>query len=145
MPLKHRMCATPEYKAWEGAKTRVFNLNCPAAKNYSGRGITMSEEWAKDFMAFFRHIGSKPTPLHSLERINNDRGYEPGNVRWATEIEQQSNRRTTVLLPWGVGLVTLTEFARLTGIPNQTLSRWRKALSTEALLERCGQRIMGVA
>lgn len=54
----------------------------------------MSPEWFVDFDAFVDHIGPKPSDQHSLDRIDNDRGYEPGNVRWATAAEQTANRRT---------------------------------------------------
>lgn len=140
---KHGMCRTPEYKSWEGAKNRCFNPNGQAADRYINRGITMCEEWSRDFLAFYRDMGPKPTPAHSLERVDNNLGYAPSNCRWATAQEQQSNRISTVLMPWGMGLVTLTEFARLTGIPNQTLSRWRINLPMEVVLERCRLRILG--
>ncbi len=57
------------------------------------RGITVCDEWREDFNAFLAHIGRRPSPSHSLDRINNDGNYEPGNVRWATKREQGLNRR----------------------------------------------------
>lgn len=53
----------------------------------------MCEEWRESFEAFFAHVGPRPSLAYSLDRIDNDRGYEPGNVRWATDSEQQQNRR----------------------------------------------------
>jgi len=84
---------TPEYLAWENAKDRTTNPNDPAWRHYGGRGITMADEWLHDFAAFFAHIGPKPDPSLTLDRIDNDRGYEPGNVRWATRVQQRANRR----------------------------------------------------
>lgn len=77
------------------AKQRCLN---PASANYpayGGRGITVCEEWQKSFDAFLEHVGPKPRPDMSLDRINNDGHYEPDNVRWATDKEQQNNRRNS--------------------------------------------------
>jgi hypothetical protein len=84
---------TPEYRAWCGAKSRCADKKGYASKYYRDRGITVCDEWKCDFHAFFKHIGPKPTPKHTLDRIDNDRGYEPGNVRWATMTAQARNRR----------------------------------------------------
>lgn len=60
---------------------------------YGGRGITMCSEWKDDFYSFLDYIGKKPTLKHSLDRIDNNGNYEPGNVKWSTPHEQQSNTR----------------------------------------------------
>ena len=60
---------------------------------YWDRGIRVCEAWQQDFMAFYEHIGPRPGPGFSVDRIDNDRGYEPGNVRWATEPQQRENKR----------------------------------------------------
>jgi len=91
--FKHGLIHTPEYRAWISMKDRCLN---PKSSNYSGwggRGIGVHAGWVDDFMAFFDHLGPKPTPQHSLDRIDGSRGYEPGNVRWATKSEQSANRR----------------------------------------------------
>ena len=82
-----------EHQTWSMAKQRCTNPNNNGYPEYGGRGITFFEGWKNDFDAFLRHIGPKPTPQHSLDRIDNERGYEPGNVRWATKTEQINNRR----------------------------------------------------
>lgn len=89
---KHGMYNTPEYNAWRAARQRCTNPGNPRYVDYGGRGIIMAEEWAVDFTAFFGHIGPRQ-PGMTLDRIDNDRGYEPGNVRWATPSQQQMNRR----------------------------------------------------
>lgn len=84
-----------EYRAWSNAKSRVSNKNITNYKNYGGRGITMAKIWFDSFEAFLNDVGLKPTSKHSLERINNDGNYEPGNVRWALPDEQNKNRSIT--------------------------------------------------
>ena len=81
----------PEYATWKRMLGR-----CRKGQ-YMERGIAVCEEWRDSFDAFFLHIGKMPTLKHSLDRINNDGNYEPGNVRWATPIEQANNRRTATV------------------------------------------------
>jgi hypothetical protein len=59
---------------------------------YGGRGIRVHAAWQDDFQAFFEHVGPRPSPKHTLDRIRNNEGYEPGNVRWATRKDQARNR-----------------------------------------------------
>lgn len=97
-----------EYRAWCAMKTRCLNKKNKAFHHYGGRGIKIFDEWIDSFEKFFLHVGKKPSPNHSLDRINNDGNYEPGNVRWATSHQQVHNRNlkenlnthmTTVVLP----------------------------------------------
>ena len=89
----HGMSHTPEYRAWENARSRCINPRNRKYPDYGGRGITMCQEWSSSFKAFFDHMGVRPSNLHSLDRINTDGAYEPGNCRWATWVEQNNNRR----------------------------------------------------
>jgi hypothetical protein len=90
----------PERKAWRAMIARCGNPNAVGYGYYGGRGIRVSTEWLGDdgFNRFLAHIGRRPTADHSVDRIDNDRGYEPGNVRWATEKEQQRNKRSNRLV-----------------------------------------------
>lgn len=90
---KHGGHGTVEYIAWNAMVQRCTRASHPAFKNYGGRGIAVCAEWRHDFAAFLAHVGSRPSAGHSLDRIDNDRGYEPGNVRWATYDVQMINRR----------------------------------------------------
>lgn len=103
-PTKHGAAIngrfTPEYRAYRNMLTRGRNPNIKHSERYVLRGITVATEWlpgsdGSGFKRFFSHIGPKPSPKHTLDRIDNDRGYEPGNVRWATPAEQLMNRSTT--------------------------------------------------
>ena len=84
---------TPEYMAWSSMKSRCTNKNVPGAKNYMLRGISVCERWANSFAAFLEDMGPRPSPIHSLDRINNNGNYEPGNCKWSTKREQALNRR----------------------------------------------------
>ena len=93
--LKHGMRKSPEYNVWANMKYRCQNERNPAYHNYGGRGICVCERWLCDdgFANFLADLGCRPTEKHSLDRINNDGNYEPGNVRWATKAVQEHNKR----------------------------------------------------
>ena len=84
-----------EYKAWQAMIRRCIDPRYKNFASYGGRGINVCEAWRHDFVGFYEHVGPRPTPKHSLDRIDVDKGYEPGNVRWATRIEQENNKRDT--------------------------------------------------
>jgi len=84
---------SPEYLALVHAIQRCHNESDPGYRNYGARGISVCDEWRKSPKKFLEHIGRKPSESHSLDRIDNDKGYCPGNVRWATKKDQTRNRR----------------------------------------------------
>jgi hypothetical protein len=90
----HGLTKSPEYRIWRAMKERCA-AKSKDAKNYFDRGIRFSLEWCGrgGFERFLEHVGKRPTPLLSIDRINNNGNYEPGNVRWATAKTQISNRR----------------------------------------------------
>lgn len=90
----HGMEGTPEYKVWCGIKRRCLNENDPSYANYGGRGVTICDEWLHSFKAFYDYIGKRPSAFYSIDRIDNNKGYEPNNVRWATKQQQSINRAT---------------------------------------------------
>lgn len=119
----HAGSATPVYKVWQHIKDRCTNERCPAYKYYGARGITMWEGWVNDFAAFRDYMGARPTAKHSVERKENDKGYEPGNVEWATAVTQANNRRSNRWLEHAGKRMTLTQWARELGIHNSTIYR----------------------
>lgn len=89
--------STPEYSAWLEMRARCGNPNNQRYRRYGGRGIAVCVEWEDSFEAFFSHIGPRPTQPenkreYSLDRIDPDGDYRPGNVRWATAVVQANNR-----------------------------------------------------
>lgn len=82
------------YSTWAGIKTRCFNPNCENYKYYGAIGIRMCERWASSYDNFRSDVGGRPSPQHSLDRINPFGDYEPNNVRWATAAVQRMNRRS---------------------------------------------------
>lgn len=86
------------YKAWTGIKQRCRNKNNANYMRYGGRGIDVCDEWFDSFSEFYKFIGDRPSDKHSIDRIDNDNGYFPGNCKWSTVSEQVGNRRNTVFL-----------------------------------------------
>lgn len=94
--LRHGKTKTPEYQVWLGIKKRCNNPKSIAYRLYGGRGIKIHPCWESDFEAFLAEVGRRPSPRHSIERIDNNAGYQPGNCKWATQFEQSRNTRRVV-------------------------------------------------
>lgn len=101
MNVKHGYSKRPEYACWLQLKARCLDQNHRMYPNYGGRGITVYEPWVHDFQAFFDYVGVRPSAKHSLDRLDNNSGYLPGNLAWRTQQEQLRNRRS-----FGSGLKT---------------------------------------
>jgi hypothetical protein len=118
-----------EYQAWMNMKDRCGRSTRRGAHNYVGRGIAVCDRWSGSFESFLADMGPKPSPVHSLDRIDNDKGYEPGNCRWATRDEQSRNTRRNTLTEKIVSDALLMKshgastsyLARVLGVPLQTL------------------------
>jgi hypothetical protein len=128
---------TPEYKVWGNMLRRCFDPSSRGYKNYGGRGITVCDEWREDFAAFLAHVGLRPSPKHSLDRIKNERDYEPGNVKWSTKIEQCRNKRNNHYIEYRGEVRTLVEWSEVIGIPPATLrARMKRGWTVESTMTR---------
>lgn len=128
---------TPEYRAWANMKDRCDNPNNKSYKDYGGIGVTYCERWAK-FENFISDVGLRPSHRHSLDRYPNpDGNYEPINFRWATQKQQNRNKRkgnNTVLTFNGVSHC-LSEWVEITGLTRNAISgRLRKKWSLDKVL-----------
>lgn len=94
---QHGLSRMPTYQAWLHINRRCHNADAPEYKNYGGRGIVVCEAWRTSFSAFLCDMGTRPDGKGwSIDRIDNDGNYEPGNCRWATRAQQNRNTRRTV-------------------------------------------------
>lgn len=85
---------TDLYRIWRGIISRCTNPHLSRWPRYGGRGITVCDRWRHDFTAFAADMGPRPSPQHSIDRIDPDGHYTPGNCRWATALQQRHNRST---------------------------------------------------
>ena len=114
--VTHGMCGTSEYEIWKGIKKRCCVEDYIEFPQYGGRGITMCDEWKESFEAFYRDMGPRPSPEHSIDRRDNNKGYSKENCRWATLVEQANNRRDNLYFDFDGDRKTLTEWCREFGL-----------------------------
>jgi hypothetical protein len=117
--LRHGMRYSPEYSSWIAMRRRCLNPHDKDYPKWGGVGITVCIEWAQSFEAFFSYIGPRPSGT-SIYRIDPGKGYEPGNVRWATSHQQARNRKNLTLVETPFGRMALVDCAKKLGITNAT-------------------------
>jgi hypothetical protein len=93
--IKHGGQYMPEYKVWCGIRNRCFNPRAPRYPYYGGRGIKVSEKWSS-FNQFITDMGPRPHGRYSIERVDGNKDYEPGNCIWATQKTQMRNTKRTI-------------------------------------------------
>lgn len=111
----HGMRGSPEYSSWVAMVRRCTNPNHKDYPRYGARGIHVCDEWRRSFPAFFAHVGGRPAGT-TLDRINGHRGYDPGNVRWATPREQARNRTDLTVVSTPIGTMPLVDYAARVGL-----------------------------
>ena len=114
---------SPEYKVWDGMKQRCCNPMASGYRFYGALGVSVCKEWISDFEAFLSYVGQRPSSRHSIDRYPNQGGnYEPGNVRWATSLEQARNRKSNKLVPLNGKYVPISVAAEIVGISRKVIA-----------------------
>lgn len=114
---------TTEWVIWNDMVRRCSNPNDAAYKDYGGRGIKVCEEWltAHGYVRFLAHVGRRPSSKHTIERVNTNGNYEPGNVTWATMPEQARNKRNNHWLTLNGETLIITDWATKLGVKPGTI------------------------
>lgn len=129
----HGMRNAPEWAAWNQLRVRCRDSE---NRDYGGRGITACDQW-NSFEVFLADMGKRPSLRHSIDRIDNEKGYSPENCRWATRTEQARNRRTNQTITHEGRTLTVAEWAERTGIKAGTIyGRLHRGLAPEQILAR---------
>lgn len=134
--VKHGLHATKEYRLWQGIIQRCTNPNSQHYARYGGRGIKVCRTWAKSFESFLADVGFAPSNLHTLDRKDNNKGYYPTNVRWATRAEQANNRSTNLFATVEGFTGTLSEISTKFAVRYSVVTqRYRRGLRGEELVQ----------
>lgn len=133
---KHGYYGTNIYRVWIRMNSRCNNPNDKAYSWYGERGIKVCDRWS-DFALWMEDMGERPTPKHTLERIDVNGNYEPSNCKWATMKEQGNNRRDNIVIRFNGETKTQMQWAEQLGISHSALSKRLKRWSLQrALTER---------
>ena len=132
----------PLHSIWRGMKARCLSPKHKAYPDYGGRGITICERWLGEngYANFEQDMSPRPSPQHSIDRIDNDLGYFPGNCEWKIKKYQQKNRRANVMLTINGKTQCMTDWAREYDLCVKTLQkRIRNKWPEERLLAPADQ------
>lgn len=119
----HLLSKTTEYSIWTNIKTRCYNPKHRYFYRYGGRGIVLCERWSESFENFLADMGPRPSPKHTIDRINNDGNYEKANCRWATMQEQQNNKSSNEHIEYFGVRLTLAEAGRISHLKESAIRR----------------------
>ncbi len=129
---EHGMCFSSEYRSWTSMKNRCLN---PDARHQKYKGLLTYEKWINSFEEFLKDMGKKPTSKHTIERIDNSKGYFPENCKWATRSEQNRNYSLNRLVEYNGLTLCVTEWAEKLGISRHRIyQRLNKGWSIEKAL-----------
>ena len=117
----HGMTNSPEYRSWKAMWSRCRRPHDNSFHNYGGRGITVADEW-RSFEVFLRDMGRKPARGYDLDRIDNEKGYGPGNCRWLPRRANLNNRRSNRVIEYNGKRQTIAQWAECLGINYRTLN-----------------------
>lgn len=120
--FSHGMWHHPLYHTWKTMRSRCLNKRSKDYVNYGSRGISICDRWL-EFENFASDVGNRPSPSHTLERIDNNLGYDPLNVRWATRKEQSRNKRNNVWVTAFGKCLLVSDWASIVGLSQQVLRR----------------------
>lgn len=120
--LRHGMAGSAEYNAWSSMIDRCYREKSHNYQRYGGRGIKVCDRWKSSFDNFLSDMGLRPSPNHSIDRIDNDGDYRPDNCRWATPTQQQANRRVTRTAVYRGKEVPISELERKAGLPRGVMA-----------------------
>lgn len=135
--LKHGMCYTKVYFAWQDMKKRCSLKTHKCYPNYGGRGITVCDSWKHSFESFYSDMGDLPFEGAEIDRIDNNKGYSPENCRWVTVAENLRNRSDNVVYTYNGKTMCETDWAAEVGIPRSTLyARRKRGWSVEDMLTK---------
>lgn len=131
--------SNPVYGIWLGIKTRCFNENHPTYQAYGAKGITMHPGWRWNFREFSRYLGPRPSRSHTVDRIDGTKGYEPGNVRWATRFEQSDNTTSNPVIDYKGEPTRLRDVAAIEDIPSPLLHQYITAYQfpVQQAIDKC--------
>lgn len=133
--LGKNLIHSAEGKILTGMLQRCGNPNVKSYKDYGGRGITVCDRWKNSLRAFIDDMGLRPSPRHSIERINHNGNYEPGNCKWATKAEQARNTRTNKYVEVDGKWITQSELARMLGVsPSTVCQQIKRGVPLERIL-----------
>jgi hypothetical protein len=111
----------PEYTAWCGMIARTTNQKTRSFPDYGGRGVQVCDRWNNSFDAFLSDMGGKPSPAHSIDRIDNEGNYEPSNCRWADLKTQANNKRNNIILTCNGKTLPISDWVIITGLKYSTI------------------------
>lgn len=132
----HGMSQTSEHGIWSNMKRRCEDPKSPKYPRYGGRGIRVCECWRESFVAFVGDMGLRPSPRHSIDRIDNDGNYEPGNCRWASAKQQVLNSSIVRMITIDDKTLCIKDWEMFLGVPKGKIAAMCRAINSNGTIHR---------